>query len=64
MLQDGSVVIVAFGESSYDNLHPLEDGNVRGQIFPSGYLLQSTDKGTLVRYVVNVSPSSFQLILI
>jgi len=53
LLQDGSVVIVAFGESAFDHLKPVEEGNVRGQIYPSGYLLQSTDKGTLVKYIVN-----------
>jgi hypothetical protein len=55
MLQDGSVVLIAFGDNNFDNMQPVADGHVRGFIYPSGYLMQTTEKGTLVKYAVKVS---------
>lgn len=51
LLPDGTIVIVAFSEK-YEDLCPLEDGIMRGELILSGYVLKQTPKGTECHYVI------------
>lgn len=51
LLPDGTVVIISFSEK-YEDLCPLEDGIMRGELILSGYVLKQTPKGTECHYVI------------
>lgn len=57
LLADGTVVIAAFSEK-FEDLCPLEDGILRGELILSGYVLRQTAKGTQCHYVIQVDLKS------
>lgn len=57
LLADGTVVVVAFSEK-FEDLCPLEDGILRGELILSGYVLRQTAKGTQCQYVIQVDLKS------
>jgi hypothetical protein len=57
LLPDGTVVIAAFSEK-FEDLCPLEDGILRGELILGGYVLRQTPKGTQCHYVVQVDLKS------
>jgi hypothetical protein len=57
LLPDGTIVIVSFSEK-FEELCPLEDGILRGELILSGYVLRQTAKGTQCQYVIQVDLKS------
>jgi hypothetical protein len=57
LLSDGTIIIVAFSEK-FEDLCPLEDGILRGELILGGYVLRQTAKGTQCNYVVQVDLKS------
>jgi hypothetical protein len=52
MLNDGSVILFTFAEK-YDDLRPVFDGLVRGEITVGGYWLQPNAQGTKISYLIH-----------
>lgn len=57
LLADGTVVIAAFSEK-FEDLCPLEDGILRGELILGGYVLRQTPKGTQCHYIIQVDLKS------
>lgn len=56
LLEDGRILIVGMTNESeeMDAIKSPTPGNVRATIYPSGYLLESTERGTLVKLMQKV----------
>lgn len=56
LLEDGRILILGMTDESeeMDAIKPPTPGNVRATLHPSGYLLESTERGTLVKLVQKV----------
>ena len=51
LLGDGTIIFVSFSEP-FDDVCPLVDGHVRGELIIGGYILKPTDTGTQCQYLV------------
>jgi hypothetical protein len=61
LLEDGRVVIVTVQEPFDDLKAPIEEA-IRGEI-NACYLLEKTEKGTLVKFVITVSEQEAALLV-
>lgn len=55
LLEDSSILIFKFSEHEFDDLRPVDEGNIRAEVYPSGYLLTATTDGTKVKLLTHVS---------
>jgi hypothetical protein len=51
---DGTIIVAGFSDK-FEDIRPLESGNIRGELILGGYVLRPHPQGTQVHFVVQVN---------